>query len=583
MKRFEEEIDPETGERFLSIYSRGEALKEDPILNKGTCFTREEREEFGLLGLLPPGVSTHAEQAARAYGNYLQAGDDVHRYLFLASLQDRNETLFYQLLLAHLEEMTPIVYTPTVGKVCEQFSHIYRRPRGVYVSSNDRGRIAELLRNAPHEDCRVIVATDNEAILGLGDLGVGGMAIAIGKLALYSAGAGIHPAHCLPLDIDVGTDNEGLLKDSLYLGVRHRRLRGEEYFSLLDEVVDAVTRVFPKALLQWEDFANRNAFEILNRYRRRVLSFDDDIQGTGAVVVSGIRSALHQVGRQLEDERVVFFGAGASGAGCAMATRQALREAGVPEGALGEKVIALDSRGLILSDRPGLAGEKKRIAADPSLVSGWSGGVHGAFRLDDVVREFRPTILVGASGQPGAFTEAIIRSMNRSCPRPIVLALSNPTSKAEAAPADLIQWTSGAAVVGTGSPFPPIAYAGETYEIGQGNNALIFPGLGLGAVAVGAKWLPDEAFTAASRALFEFTAPARRPGAPIYPPLRRLRDVSLAVATSVARALVASGAAPPPREPIEKRIESMVWEPVYRPYRPAGRASSVAHASRTAR
>jgi len=576
VRRFEEGIDPRTGERCLRVFTRGEALKEDPGLNKGTCFTREEREQLGLRGLLPPGVSTHAEQAARAYGNYREAGDDVHKYLFLASLQDRNETLFYQLLLAHLEEMAPIVYTPTVGKVCEQFSHIYRKPRGIYVSSEDRGRIADVLRNAPLEDVRIIVATDNEAILGLGDLGVGGMAITIGKLALYTAGAGIHPALCLPLDIDVGTDNETLLNDPLYLGVRHPRLRGAEYYGLLDELVEAIADVFPKALVQWEDFANRTAFEILNRYRRRILSFDDDIQGTGAVVVSGIRSALHQAGRRLEDERIVFYGAGASGAGCAMAVRQALREAGVPETALRAKVVALDSRGLVLSDRPGLSPEKKGIAADPALAAGWSGGVD-SFHLEDVVREWKPTVLVGASGQPGAFTESIVRTMHRSCPRPVVLALSNPTSRAEATPADLIAWTSGAVITGTGSPFPPVEYAGETYEIGQGNNALIFPGVGLGAAVVEARWLPDEAFTAASRALFEFTAPERRPGAPIYPPLRRLREVSLAVARAVARALVDTGAAPPHEpEQIERRLTSMVWEPAYRPYRPAEEPEAVA-------
>lgn len=569
MKRFEEHLDPRTGERCLLVSSRGEALKEDPILNKGTCFTQEERDQLGLRGLLPPRISTHAEQTTRAYGNYLQAGDDLHRYFFLASLQDRNETLFYQLLLGHIEEMAPIVYTPTVGKVCEQFSHIYRRPRGVYVSSKDRGRIAEMLRNAECDDCRVIVATDNEAILGLGDLGVGGMAIAIGKLALYTAGAGIHPAHCLPLDIDVGTDNQALLEDPLYLGVRQRRLRGEEYFSLLDELVEAVSQVFPKALIQWEDFANRNAFQILHRYRKRILSFDDDVQGTAAVVVAGIRSALHQVGRRLEEERIVFFGAGASGAGCALGMRAALREAGVPESKLAEHVLCLDSRGLILSDRPGLEGEKKLLAADSALVAAWT-KCGDTIRLADVVREFKPTILVGASGQPGAFTQEIIRSMHASCARPIVLPLSNPTSKTEATPLDLIEWTNGAAVVGTGSPFPPVVHSGETYHIGQGNNVLIFPGVGLGAIAVEAKWLPDEAFTAASRALFEFTAPSRRPGAPIYPPLHGLREVSFAVAAAVARTLVDMGAAPPvPPGDIERRIAATVWDPVYRPYRPA--------------
>lgn len=556
-------------DRYLEVKSRGEALKEDPSLNKGTCFTREEREELGLLGLLPPGVSTHQEQAARAYGNYLGAGDDVHRYLFLASLQDRNETLFYQLLLDHLEEMAPIVYTPTVGLVCERFSHIYRRPRGIYISSEDRGRVLKLLANAPQRDCRVIVATDNEAILGLGDLGVGGMAISIGKLALYTAGAGIHPSLCLPLDIDVGTDNESLLADPLYLGIRSKRLRGEAYFSLLDEIVDALGRVFPRALIQWEDFANRNAFQILARYRERVLSFDDDIQGTGAVVVSGIRAALQQLGRRIEEERVVFYGAGASGAGCAMATRRALRDAGVPEDRLGNQVVVLDSRGLILSDRRGLSDEKREIAADPSLVEGWRKGPDGRIGLAEVVSEFKPTVLIGASGQPGAFDQSIVRSMLKGCSRPVILPLSNPTSHAEAVPRDLIEWTNGAAVVGTGSPFPPVTHAGVTYEIGQGNNALIFPGVGLGAVAVGARRLPDEAFMAASQALLRFTETSGRPGASIYPPLRRLREVSFAVAVEVARTLVSVGAAPEPREPIESLVRSMMWEPVYLPYRPA--------------
>jgi malate dehydrogenase (oxaloacetate-decarboxylating) len=569
-KGFEERVDPATGGRYLAVAARGVVVQDDPILNKGTCFTREERVALGLEGLLPPGVATHQEQEARAYGNYRKAGEDVQRYLFLAALQDRNETLFYRLLLDHMDEMAPIVYTPTVGKVCEQYSHIYRRPRGLYISSHDRGRIASILRHSPYDECQVAVVTDNEAILGIGDQGVGGMGIAIGKLALYTAGAGIHPARCLPLDFDVGTDNRALLDDPLYLGVRHRRLRGEEYFSLLDELVEALAERFPGALIQWEDFANRNAFRILDRYRRRVLSFDDDIQGTGAVVVAGIRSALHQVGRVLAEERVVFFGAGASGAGSALAVRSAMRGDGVSEAELSRRVLCLDSKGLILSDRPGLEGEKLEVAGDPQVAAGWPALRGGAYSLQDVVRNFHPTILVGASGQPAAFTEEIVRALHAGCARPIVLPLSNPTNRAEATPGDLIRWTNGAAVVGTGSPFPPVEHAGERYTIGQGNNVLIFPGVGLGATAIGARWLPDEAFTAAGRALHEFTAPSRRPGAPIYPPLQRLREVSKTVAAAVGRALVDAGAAPPiaPCE-IDRRIESLIWEPCYLPYRPA--------------
>jgi malic enzyme len=569
-KTFEERVDPRTGEKYLAVFRRGAMLKEDPILNKGTCFTLEERDALGLRGILPPAVSNPTEQETRAYENYLKAGEDVSRYLFLAALQDRNETLFYRLLVDHLEEMVPVVYTPTVGKVCERYSHIYRRPRGVYVSTQDRGRLVEVLRNAEREDTQIIVVTDNEAILGIGDQGVGGMGIAIGKLALYTAGAGIHPARGLPLDLDVGTDNPALLQDPLYLGVRHTRLRGEAYFSLLDELVEAIGQVFPGALVQWEDFANQRAFQVMRRYRKRLASFDDDIQGTGAVVEAGVRTALDRVGRRLADERVVFFGAGASGAGCALQLRHALRSEGVPEAELSRRVLCLDSRGLILKDREGLEGHKLDIAGDPSLVSGWSAPSAGRFGLLDVARNFKPTILVGVSGQPSSFTEEIVKTVHKGCARPVILMLSNPTSKVEALPEDILRWTDGGAVVGTGSPFPPVHLNGVTYHIGQCNNAFVFPGVGLGASLVKARWLPDEVFAAAARAVHEFTGPASAPGASIYPPISRLRDVSRAVAVAVGRALVDAEAAPhvTPRE-IEDRVEAAMWEPVYRKYRAA--------------
>ena len=569
---FEPQIDPANGERYIAVSKRGMALKDDPLLNKGTCFTMGERERLGLLGLLPPSVQSPENQEARAYANYIRAGDDVRRYLFLAGLQDRNETLFCRLVLHHLEEMVPVIYTPTVGKACEQYSQIYRRARGVYVSIEDRGHIARLLQNVAADEPRVIVITDNEAILGIGDQGVGGMPIAIGKLALYTVGAGIHPAQCLPLDLDVGTDNPRLLEDPLYLGVRRNRVRGESYLALLDELVEAISRAFPRALVQWEDFSNRTAFAVLERYRRRILSFNDDIQGTGAVVVAGIRSALRQVGRSLVDERILFLGAGASGAGSALAVRAALREAGVPDQELARRVLCLDSQGLIVADRPGLSGAKKEIAADPALVAGWTGawngGDHANIALSQVVPAFAPTILVGASGHPGAFSEAIIRDLLRGCSRPIVLALSNPTSKTEVAPEDFIRWTEGGGVIGTGSPFPPVEHRGRTHTIGQGNNALIFPGVGLGATAVGARWLPDVAFTAAAEALFEFTARSSVAGDPIYPPIARLRDVARAVAIAVGCALVDSGAAPAmERAEIERRAAAGIWTPEYLPYR----------------
>jgi malate dehydrogenase (oxaloacetate-decarboxylating) len=568
VKRFEERTDAATGERYLSVFARGAALTEDPVLNKGTCFTRAEREALGLLGLLPPSVQTPDEQLARAYGNYLETGDDVRQYLFLADLQDRNESLFCRLVLNHLPEMVPIIYTPTVGKACEQYSHIYRRARGLYISKTERGRMADVLRHAAIDDPRVIVLTDNEAILGIGDQGVGGMPIAIGKLALYTVGAGIHPARCLPIDFDAGTDNPARLDDPLYLGARHRRLRGAEYVALLDELVEAMATVFPHALVQWEDFASANAFTVLQRYRRRLLSFNDDIQGTGAVVVAGIRTGLRHVGRAIEDAKIVFFGAGASGAGCALAVRAAMRAAGMSEAEIARRVLSLDSKGLIVTSRPGLDGIKRDIAADRSVVAGWTPSPDGTFDLATVVRHFAPSVLVGVSGQAGAFTEAIIGDLVRGCPRPIVLALSNPNSRIEATPADLIRWTHGAAVVGTGGPFAPVVHNGTTHTIGQGNNVFIFPGVGLGATAVGAQWLPDDAFSAAADALVECTTRSGMAGAGIYPPLSDLRHISRDVGLAVARTVISLGAAPPlPDDEIRRRVLAGIWEPAYLPYR----------------
>jgi malate dehydrogenase (oxaloacetate-decarboxylating) len=575
MRQFEERTEPATGERYLEVFARGVAVKDDPLLNKGTCFTAAERESLGLAGLLPPAVHTPADQSRRAYENYLKAADDIGRYVFLAALQDRNETLFSRLLVDHLEEMVPIVYTPTVGKACERYSHIYRRARGLFITPTDRGRIVELLQHAAVADPRVIVLTDNEAILGIGDQGVGGMPIAIGKLALYSAGAGIHPSACLPIDLDVGTDNATLLNDPLYLGVRQRRLRGDPYLALLDEVVDAISRVFPRALVQWEDFASHNAFAVLERYRHRLLSFNDDIQGTGAVVVAGLRAAAVRAGRRFEQERVVFLGAGASGAGSALAVRAALRHSGVSATEASRRVLSIDSKGLIVADRPGLDDIKRQIAAPRDVVDGWKTGPGVVLRLADVVRSFRPTALVGLSGQPGTFTEPIVRDLLAGCPRPTVLALSNPTNKVEATPDDLLRWTNGAAIVGTGSPFEPVAIDGRVLTIGQGNNVLIFPGVGLGATAIGARWLPDSAFAAAASALVESNTASSAPEDPIFPPLCRLRDVSRTVGLAVARELVRTGAAPyMPDSEVERRFTGLMWDPAYLPYRPASRVSA---------
>jgi malic enzyme len=569
-KKYEERIDPHTGERYLAVYVRGAAIKDDPILNKGTCFSREERDRLGLQGIIPPAIVSETEQEARAYGNFLKAGDDVRKYLFLAALQDRNETLFFRLLLRHMEEMAPIVYTPTVGKACQQYSHIYRRPRGLYISSQDRGRMKQVLRNSEVKDPEIIVCTDNEAILGIGDQGVGGMAIAIGKLALYTAGAGVHPSKCLPLDFDCGTNNQELLEDPLYLGVRHTRLRGDAYFTLIDELVEAIQEVFPQTLVQWEDFSKGTAFQVMDRYRRKLPSFDDDVQGTGAVIVSGILTGLKRAGRKLLDERIVFYGAGASGAGCALAVRNELEKLGVPKHELAKHVLSLDSHGLLVQGREGLDYPKDVLACDPALPAAWKLEKPGRISLLDVVRNWKPTVLVGASGQPRSFTEEMAKVMAQHCERPIFLPISNPTTLCEALPQDLITWTQGRAIVGTGSPFAPVYHNGKAFVIGQGNNVFCFPGIGLGAVIVKARWLPEEVFAAAARALHEFTLESTDSDGPIYPPLSRLREASKLVACAVGRALVASGAAPPmDAEEIERRVITGMWKPDYLPYRPA--------------
>ncbi|MHC4408564.1 MAG: NAD-dependent malic enzyme [Planctomycetota bacterium] len=558
MKHFEDRTDPNTGERYLQVNRNGVALFSDPLLNKGTAFTLEEREKFGLGGILPPAVSTWAEQQERAYEGYLKLSDDVEKYLNLTSLQDRNETLFYRLLIDHVEEMAPIVYTPTVGKACQEFSHIYRRPRGLYLNLHQRGRLKQILRNAPIDLCKVMVVTDNEAILGLGDLGVGGMGIPVGKLTLYSAGAGIHPACCLPVDLDVGTNNTALLRDPLYLGIREPRVRDEEYFSFLDEFVEAVKEVFPGALVQWEDFSNATAFSILERYRDEVPSFDDDIQGTGAVVAAGVLTAVKRAGRSLRDERIVMYGAGAAGGGCAFAIRDAMVADGIKPDEAMEKIVCLDSRGLIDTNRRNLSGHKKALATAAGRLQ--------ATDLFGVVREFKPTVLLGMSGQPGSFTEEIVRTMAAACDRPVIMPLSNPTSKTEATPEHLLRWTKGKAIIGTGSPFAPVTYEGKSYGIGQANNVLIFPGAGLGAIAVGATRMPDEVFLAAAQALVPFGQPDDQ--AALFPNLHALRDVSRAVARAVGRALVATGSAPDcSPEEIDKKINDAIWEPNYLPYR----------------
>ncbi|HEX6541358.1 MAG TPA: NAD-dependent malic enzyme [Ktedonobacterales bacterium] len=550
----------------------GEMLLENPLLNKGSAFTDAERREFGLLGLLPPHVATMEQQLARTYENYQRKATDLERYIFLASLQDRNETLFYRLLLEHIREMSPIVYTPEVGEACENYSHIYRRARGLYISYPQRDDIATILRNASHRDVRVIVVTDGERILGLGDLGLGGMGIPVGKLALYTVCAGIHPATTLPVILDTGTNNPSLLGDPLYLGWQHTRVRGADYDSFIDTFAQGVHRTFPNALLQWEDFGKGNARRLLDRYRAEIRSFNDDIQGTGAVTLAGLLTALDLVGSTLRAQRIVVLGAGSAATGiCDQLVAAMVDEGATPHDAR-STLWLVDSRGLVHNGRTDLDPSKQPYAQPYERIQGWHTTTPGHITLDEVVREVHPTILLGTAAQPGAFTESIVREMARHTERPIIFPLSNPTSKSEALPAHLIAWTEGRAIVATGSPFPDVTYAGRMIQIGQCNNMFIFPGVGLGVIASGARLITDGMFLAAARAL-SACSPARHDHSlSLYPSLEEVRSVSRQVALAVGAAAVSEGVANPlSPEDLEARVRGVMWEPHYGRLRYAGR------------
>jgi malate dehydrogenase (oxaloacetate-decarboxylating) len=572
MHRYQPKTDPATGERYLPVRLRGRALMTDPMLNKGTAFTRDERAELGIGGLLPPSVCTIEMQLERVYENYRRQRDDFDRYLYLASLQDRNETLFYRLLSEHVDEMTPIVYTPTVGLACERFSHVYRQPRGLYITPDDRGQMHELLSELPYSEVSVIVATDGEGILGLGDQGAGGMGIPIGKLALYTLGAGIHPTRCLPVCLDVGTGNAQLRSDPLYLGVQRPRLEGDEYYGLLDAFVEAVAEIFPSTLLQWEDFSKQKAWTVLERYRDRLCSFNDDIQGTGAITLAGVLGVCKVDGRGLTEHRFVVHGAGAGGGGIIQVLVAAMLEAGLNAAEARARVIGLDSRGLILANRPGLEAFKHAFAADPALVSDWHLEDPNHITLSDVIANFQPTVLIGTSGQPGCFTEALIRDMARHVERPAIFALSNPTSKTEVLPADALAWTEGRALVATGSPFEPVDHGTTRHRIGQGNNVFCFPGIGLGVIASGARLVTDGMLLAAARAVAdEVPASSVRAGC-VYPEMEDLRAVSRAVALAVAQTGISEGLAEgalesTDAEAVAARVDAHMWYPDYLPYR----------------
>jgi malate dehydrogenase (oxaloacetate-decarboxylating) len=535
------------------------------MLNKGTAFTEEERRAFGLDGLLPPAVSTLEAQLDRLYSNFRSKSSDLERYAFLIALQDRNETAFYSLVSRHLAEMVPIIYTPVVGAACQAYSRIYHRPRGLYISYPQRDRIADALAGIQN-DIDVICITDGERILGLGDLGVGGMGIPVGKLALYTVCAGIHPATTLPVYLDAGTDNPDLLSDPLYLGWRHKRVRGTDYDEFVEAFISALTQRFPRVLLQWEDFAKNNAARLLERYCKRVCSFNDDIQGTGAVTLAAVMAATAITHTRVRDQRVVMFGAGSAAAGIAGQLVTTMMADGLSAPEAKRRVWLVDSRGLVHDGRSDLDASKALYAQPLERTRGWAES--GAPALLDVVRHVQPTILIGTAAQAGAFDEHIVREMARHVARPVILPLSNPTSKCEVLPADAVRWTEGRAVVATGSPFDPVEYGGRRFPVAQCNNAYIFPGVGLGVIAVQAPRVTDGMFVAAARALSDL-APARRdPNGPLLPPLEDVRAVSHRVAVAVAREALREGLVKGlDGVELEKRVATRMWTPRYLPYR----------------
>ena len=542
--------------RFPALHSRMNYLH-DPALNKGTAFTEEERDKLGLWGLLPPGINTMEEQVLRVMGNYNRKTSDLEKYIFLVALQDRNQTLFYRVLTDHLSEMMPIIYTPTVGLACQEFVHIFRRPKGIFVSDKNKGRFSEILQNWPNKEVRVIVITDGERILGLGDLGVAGMGIPVGKLSLYTACAGIHPSWCLPVTIDVGTNNVELQKDPLYFGMRHQRIRGAEYDDLIEEFIMAVQENFPNTLIQFEDFGNINAFRLLNKYRNRICAFNDDMQGTASVALAGLYAAMRMIGQKITDQKILFLGAGEAGTGIGDLIVSAMMNEGLSKAEARQRCWFADSRGLVVKSRKNLPEHKLRYAHEFKD--------HPYFL--DAVKALKPTAIIGVSGQPSTFTQPILEEMARCNERPIVFALSNPTPRSECTAKEAYVWTQGRAIFASGSPFEPFTLDGITYEPGQGNNAYIFPGVGLGVIACRAKHVTDEMFLAAAQTLAAEVSEDDFKRGSIYPPLGHIREISAKIATAVCEVAYEQGLAINPRpNDLADFIKSQMYEPNYRSY-----------------
>ena len=569
MKPLEEPFASIVAGRPAEIDLRGFKLLGARLFTKDMAFRQDERETFGLSGMLPDRVQSIEEQVQLEWEHVSRKGDALEQYIGLAALQDRNATLFYRLLAEHLEELMPVVYTPTVGQACQQFSHIIRRTRGIWITPNDIDRIPELLRNSPYGDVRLIVVTDNERILGLGDQGAGGMGIPIGKLALYSACGGLHPSLTLPVSLDVGTDNRTLLRDPLYMGYRARRLRGAAYQELIEAFVAAVDEVWPGCIIQWEDFKGPNALRILAHFRDRVPSFNDDVQGTAAVTLAGIYAAARKLGRDITELRVVLAGAGAAGIGITRLLRRALEHEGISEAGIGSRFALVDSRGLVLAGRSDLDEFKTDVAIPLDLVEKLGLTLDGDdhARLCEVIRAMKPDLLIGATGRAGSFDEDVIATHAESVEQPVVFAMSNPSSRVEATPADILAWSDGRAIIATGSPFPAVSWKGGARPVGQANNVFIFPGVGLGAVVAEATRITEEMFLVAARALAEQVSQERLDVGALYPPVQSLADISRAVAVAVATEAVASGVAGVrPGTDLAATVDEAMWWPAYVPY-----------------
>ncbi len=556
--------------RPLYIPYAGPILLEFPLLNKGSAFSYQEREQFNLNGLLPDTVETIEEQAERAWQQYNQYKNNDDKHVFLRNIQDTNETLFYRLLNDHLQEMMPVIYTPTVGSACEHFSDIYRRARGVFISYPHREHIEDMLQNATKQNVKVIVVTDGERILGLGDLGIGGMGIPIGKLSLYTACGGISPAYTLPIVLDVGTNNQQLLNDPLYMGWRHPRITGEEYEQFVDDFITAVKRRWPNVLLQFEDFAQKNAMPLLERYQDKLCCFNDDIQGTAAVAVGTLIAASRAAGTKLSDQTIVFLGAGSAGCGIAEQIITEMKAEGLSDEKARSQLFMVDRYGLLTDKFTNLLPFQQRLIQQSDNLAHWKINDIQAIPLLDVVKNAKPSILIGVSGQPGLFTEEIITEMHKNCTRPIVMPLSNPTSRAEATPADIMTWTKGNALVATGSPFSPVSYQGKEYPIAQCNNAYIFPGIGLGVIAAGATRVTENMLLSACRALADCSPQASHGEGAVLPAISEIQQVSQHIAFAVAKAAQQDGVAmPTDEETLHKAVKQNFWEPQYRDYRRA--------------